>query len=155
MELARQMGIGDYPTPAGGCKLTDPGFSNRLRDLFEHSEDPSVREVELLRLGRHFRLSPEVKVVVGRNQTENEQLVALARPRDVHLIVDGPPGPDVLVISSREVDGDAIELAARITAGYSDAPADRPATVRVTTEGHTRELTVLPLPRDEVREMLI
>jgi len=155
MEAARKFGLTDYPTPAGGCKLTDPGFSRRLKDLFEHSEAVSVRDVELLRLGRHFRLSDSVKAVVGRSREENEQLMALARPSDVHLIVAGPPGPDVLILSSEKPTERQIELIAQVTASYSDAPDDRPAVVRVTADGRTRELSVHPLPRQDAHKFLI
>jgi tRNA U34 2-thiouridine synthase MnmA/TrmU len=155
MELARKFGVTDYPTPAGGCKLTDPNFSARLRDLFEHVQDVTVRDVEFLRLGRHFRLSEDVKLVVGRNQEENRDLMALARPSDVHLIVAGPPGPDVLILSEQAPREEHVELAARITASYSDADDHRAVTVKVTTDEQRRELSVLPLPREDARKLLI
>src|SRR5665648_835552 len=56
MELAIKMEIEDYPSPAGGCKLTEPAFSKRLRDLFTQGVF-SLEDIELLKLGRHFRLS--------------------------------------------------------------------------------------------------
>ena len=73
IELAAKIGIKDYPSPAGGCKLTEPAFSKRLRDLFTQGSF-SIEEIELLKLGRHFRLSKGIKLVVGRNKEENEQL---------------------------------------------------------------------------------
>ncbi len=68
MKLAEQFNIRDYPCPAGGCLLTDPGFARRIRDLMEHQYDFSLNDVHLLKFGRHFRLSPKVKLVVGRNE---------------------------------------------------------------------------------------
>jgi tRNA U34 2-thiouridine synthase MnmA/TrmU len=59
MELAAKMGIDDYPSPAGGCKLTEPAFSKRLRDLFTQ-DSFSLEDIELLKLGRHFRLSKDI-----------------------------------------------------------------------------------------------
>ena len=56
MELADKWGIKDYPSPAGGCKLTEPNYSKRLRELLNHNDNPSNRELELLKYGRHFRV---------------------------------------------------------------------------------------------------
>ena len=36
MELAKKFNITDFPSPAGGCLLTDPGYCRRLKDLFDH-----------------------------------------------------------------------------------------------------------------------
>jgi len=121
--LAEQYNIGDYPCPAGGCRLTAPGFARRMRDLVRHKEDFDLNDVNLLKVGRHFRLSPEVKVVVGRNQEENHRILALAKERDILFEVQDWGGPVALLrgqASERE-----IHLAAAITARYSDAPAEK------------------------------
>jgi tRNA-specific 2-thiouridylase len=155
MQLAAKYRLTEYPTPAGGCRLTDPNFSKRLADLFQHSAAATPRDVELLKLGRHFRLSPSVKVVMGRNRAENEQLLALRRPGELHLVVLGPPGPDVIIPGTDEVSDDHLLLAARLTVTYSDAPADEPATVRLTDGGEERNLLVRALPRTEAQALLI
>ncbi len=74
IRLAEDLGVTDYPCPAGGCLLTDPDFAAKLKDLFEHKPDYDLKDVRLLRVGRHFRLRPGLKVVLGRNQGENEAL---------------------------------------------------------------------------------
>ena len=74
MRLAEELGVTDYPCPAGGCLLTDPEFAARLKDLFENKPGYDLRDVRLLRTGRHFRIRPGLKVVVGRNQAENQGL---------------------------------------------------------------------------------
>ena len=56
MALARGYGIADYPCPAGGCRLTEPGFARRMRDLVAHRMDFDLNDVSLLKVGRHFRL---------------------------------------------------------------------------------------------------
>ncbi|HTZ40834.1 MAG TPA: tRNA 4-thiouridine(8) synthase ThiI [Syntrophales bacterium] len=96
IELAEKMGITDYPCPAGGCLLTDREIAARLRDLFIHRSGYTMADLHLLKLGRHFRIDPDLKIVVGRNQTENEQIKRLAEPSDT---VFGPKdfrGPTVL-----------------------------------------------------------
>jgi tRNA U34 2-thiouridine synthase MnmA/TrmU len=74
IQLAEALGVTDYPCPAGGCLLTDADFAAKLKDLFENRPDYDLADVKLLRTGRHFRLHPQLKVVVGRNQAENEAL---------------------------------------------------------------------------------
>ena len=76
MELAEKFGFATYPSPAGGCLLTDPIFSRRLRDLLSSKSHPEVREFQLLKLGRHFRIGPRTKLVVGRNKEENDTLLS-------------------------------------------------------------------------------
>lgn len=74
LELAEKYGLKDIPQPAGGCLLTDPIFSKKLKDLFTYSEKISLDDIELLKIGRHFRISENFKVVIGRNQKENDKL---------------------------------------------------------------------------------
>jgi len=126
MALARAHGINDYPCPAGGCLLTDPGFSLRMRDLVHYSPDFCLNDVSLLKVGRHFRLSAVAKLIVGRNKDENERIVALARPEDQLLEVQRWSSPITLVRG--DASAQEIQLAASITVRYSDAPGG-PATV--------------------------
>ena len=83
IDLAEKLGVKDYPCPAGGCLLTDPVIAARLRDLFAHVPDYDLADLHLLRIGRHFRLNPGLKVILGRNRLENEQIEALAKPGSV------------------------------------------------------------------------
>ena len=80
MALATKLDLRDYSTPGGGCLLTESGFSSRLRDFFKHptftNTGERMAQSELLRVGRHFRLSETTKLIVGRNQQENEELTA-------------------------------------------------------------------------------
>ena len=93
MELARTFHITEYPSPAGGCLLTDPIFSRRLRDLLSSTPRCDVREIELLKVGRHFRFGQKTKAVVGRNKKENEEILSLAGEMDLVIKVDSVPGP--------------------------------------------------------------
>lgn len=128
LELAEAFGIKDPPSSAGGCLLTDPAFSRRLRDLLEHLPDPSPRDVELLKVGRHFRLSPKTKAIVGRRRGENEKLQAVASPQDLLMEAEGYPGPVLFIPGGgRESDW---PRAAALCLRYSDSPKDRPGRVR-------------------------
>ncbi len=122
MELAKRLDIRDYPSPAGGCLLTDEAFSRRLKDLVSAVPDFQLREIELLKLGRHFRLSPHTRVIVGRNQKENEEISALSRETDLVLTTVSVPGPTVLVLG--DLTPEIEEVAASMTVSYSDAGND-------------------------------
>jgi tRNA-specific 2-thiouridylase len=89
LALAQRYGITEFPTPAGGCRLTDAGFARRARDLLAHDPAFSRNDFDLLTVGRQFRISPRVKVVSGRHEAENERILQLAREGDLLLEVKG------------------------------------------------------------------
>ncbi len=119
MELAAKMGIRDYPSPAGGCKLTEPAFSKRLRDLF-FQENYSLEEIELLKLGRHFRFSKDIKLVVGRNKEENEKLQNFFQEGDFLFKAKNLKGPVSLLRGAYRANDGFIDKSCQITARYCD-----------------------------------
>ena len=74
MALAEQEAITEYSAPAGGCLLTDEHFAKKAKDLFAHEERPTTKDMELLTLGRHFRVGQRSKIILGRNEFENLML---------------------------------------------------------------------------------
>jgi len=118
MAMAEQLNLGDYPSPAGGCLLTEKEFSRRLKDLLVANSRVITHHLEALKLGRHFRLNDSVKIVVGRNRRENEKLRNLAVKDDILLHTVSVPGPTVLM--SGNLLDEAIDLAVQITLSYSD-----------------------------------
>lgn len=118
IKLAQELGIEKYSQPAGGCLLTDPQFSRRLKDLLTHKE-MDIENIELLKLGRYFRLTPQAKLVVGRNQKENEKILSLAMPDDyIFMPTEELAGPTAL---GRGIfDAELINLSCGITAHYCD-----------------------------------
>ena len=119
MELARKYHIDDYPAPAGGCLLTDIVFSRRLKDLLKENMNPSKNAIELLKTGRHFRLDSHTKIIVGRNQAENQVIRSLSQETDMIFDTISVPGPTVL-LSGKQTKA-LEELAAVIAVSYSDA----------------------------------
>lgn len=131
MELAIRLQILDYPNPAGGCLLTDPQFSQRVKDLFNHQEEIDLEDMEMLRIGRHFRFNDMTKLIVGRNEQENATLEEYLAPGRVLFRPDDFPAPSVLLVGPP--DDNANQLALRLIAHYSrkdKVPAD--ARIRVT-----------------------
>jgi len=117
IELAAEFGISDYPTPAGGCLLTDSNFAKRLKDAFEHKED-SLKEMLLLKFGRHFRLPGGAKVVVGREEKENKKILLLGKSDSIYMEAEGVPGPITLLL--RMETKEDIENTGSICLRYSD-----------------------------------
>lgn len=118
--MAKEFGIESIPQPAGGCLLTDPGYSERLRELWRHDPQAGAPDINLLRVGRHFRPRPELKIIVGRNENENLQLQGLRQEGDALLQLKEFSGPMTLL---RGTFSDAdVELAASITVRYGDVP---------------------------------
>jgi len=151
--LAAAYGLKDYPNPAGGCLLTDPLFSRRLRELWEHSADPEMREVELLKVGRHFRLNSRCKVVIGRNQKENDAIEGRAGAQDGQARTLGYPGPVALLLGHPErADW---EQAARLTAAYSDGPDGRLLTVQWTHGERAWNIQVPKLPKETFKPWIL
>lgn len=154
MALAAEWGVSDYPSPAGGCLLTDPGFAKRLKDMFHHGDELQTDALHLLKYGRHLRLGGTTKIVVGRTKQDNESISRhISAQRDTVLKVEGYPGPIVVIPGggSREM----TFLAASICAGYSKAPEDSPVGVFVVKGNHKERITVLPILPQEAKRFLI
>ena len=124
LRMAKEYGIRDPPNAGGGCLLTDPSFGRKAADLFEHTKDPTINDVELLKVGRHFRPDPSTKIIVGRDRDENSAIESLALPDDLLLEAKDHMGPTTMVRGGAE----HAELAAALTVRYSDARG--PARVR-------------------------
>jgi hypothetical protein len=126
-----------------------------MKDLMVHVPNFSLNDVHLLKMGRHFRFSDGVKLVVGRNEEENQKIKTFALEKDLLLKVSGLPGPLSLLRGKLgEVD---IEKAASITAHYSKAKDLR--NIEVTYQGadedHHRSLFASPISRGEIERLMI
>jgi len=155
IQLADHYGIRDYPCPAGGCLLTDPGFAKRIRDLIHHHSDFTLNDVHLLKMGRHFRLSPRLKLVVGRNEEENQKIQTFSEEGDILLKLFRFPGP--LSLLRGEAGEREIEQAGAITARYSKAKDLEKVEVicKKAKEDGDRSLSVSPLSEKEIEELMI
>ncbi len=122
IELAEKLGIRDYPCPAGGCLLTYREFADKMRDLFEHKKAVSLKDVALLKVGRHFRFGKN-KIIVGRNESENKILLQIKKEEDYYFEAQGCGSPVTLLQGPKTKR--AIEEAARLTAYHSDQKTGR------------------------------
>jgi tRNA U34 2-thiouridine synthase MnmA/TrmU len=153
IKLARHYGIDHYSAPAGGCLLTDPMFSKRLRDLFQYNMDFHIRDIELLKYGRHFRINEFSKAIVGRNSLENEELQRLSHEEDIVIHIMQFPGPTTIVPHG----GDEITIhsAASLCALYSDAPKNEEVTALCRKGNTVSHIRVKAALRDDIECLLI
>ena len=153
LALAERYGLKNFPAPAGGCRLTEPNFCKRLRDLKQHEGLQGVRSLQLLRCGRHFRLDPTVKLIVGRNEAENAVLEGGAELYDLVLKVEEVPGPSgVLPFTASE---EQVLLGAAICVRYSDSGPGTPTSVRVRSSRDARKVSVLAADPDAVNSLMV
>ncbi len=150
MQLAEHYQITQYPTPAGGCLLTQENFSKRLRKVFSVHPDVNADELEILKVGRHFYLNDDLLLVVGRNHNENERLNKIARPGDYLFKVTDRPGPLGLLRVFNDADTAELNLAAAIVARYSDSRDLELANMAMTHDQETTLLTIRPMQPEEV-----
>ena len=153
MELADRYQLTGYAKPAGGCLLTDPGFAKRLKDLFAHAGAPEIRDIELLKVGRHLRLSDKTKIIAGRKKLENEIIEKLSQDQDVVIQVRDFPGPTILVPYGCEKED--LQLAAGICVFYSDAPGDVKTLAECRTGDTVSHVDILPAEKEIIRKLLI
>jgi len=154
MEMAERYGIRSYSNPAGGGLLTDPMFSRRLKDLFAHRSDFTTRDLELLSAGRHIRIDERHKVIVGRNQRDNQALESLLDERDAVFQMRDFPGPLCMLPGGGPEE--ACSSAAAICAAYGDAPKDAgEVTVKCRRGGETTLLRVTPADKRELQGKMI
>lgn len=115
--LAEELGVKDYPCPAGGCLLTDEVIAARLKDLFAHAPDYGMLDLQYLKIGRHFRLRPDLKFLVGRDREENESIEALAPAGSTLFIPENFSGPTAIAFGVPEPAEE--RMIGTIIAGYS------------------------------------
>ena len=152
--LAKKFGLTDYPAPAGGCLLTDVGYSKRLKDLFDHQDECTEEELHLLKYGRHFRLNPDAKLIVGRTQKDNERILKYHNPQsDTVIDVKDHPSPIALIPGGGPKD--VTYLASSICVGYSKASNLTPIDVVVKTPQGQQTIQVIGIPTDDFKKLLI
>lgn len=150
MELAERYHL-PYPQPGGGCLLTDKNFAKRLNDLirFKPQEQITVSDIELLKLGRHFRLSDTLKVIVGRHQVDNEFLEQHT-PERWHAHVREYAGPLVLIDGTPS--DSQLEHIGQIAASYTKGKHDPQITVDFYHENTQQSVKIIPNPSSVKKE---
>lgn len=131
-QLAAELGVTEYPNPAGGCLLTETSYSSKVRDIFEHSGKLQARDFRLLRLGRHFRLDTETRLIIGRDNTENELLFASIKGDETAFRWDEGGSPLGLLIGAAT--DEALQVAGRILLRYTRCDKNASARLLVVSD---------------------
>lgn len=154
MQLAEELGLKEYPQPAGGCLLTDGNYARRFHDLVGHTDTEALTpdDMMLLAMGRHFRVSEQAECIVGRDEAENGYLDQVRGDRG-RMTARDHVGP-VTLVEGAPSDGDK-RIIARITARYSDGKDEPLVAVVYEVQGEQEVLWVKPMPLQEVHEFMI
>ena len=155
LELAREFGIKDYPSPAGGCILTEKNFKPRFDDLIKHTDNISVIDFLTLRYGRHFRISKGSHLIVGKNFEENEFLKRL-KWGNIRLDLINIPGPYCLFKWDGRIS--TFKLALQICLKYSSHEKKNVKSVLIKAtknRGKVKELLVKPKVNLDVSEYIV
>lgn len=155
MALAEEWGIKEYPSPAGGCRLTEPGYALRLKDLLGFNSTPNENELSLLRYGRHFRTKDNNKIIAARTKEEGDEIKKLIN--DTYLNFHPIDFSGALVVMENEGTAEDRELAARIAVRYSKGKNEEEVKVRYGFYGqkHNKEMNVSPVADKELEEYLV
>lgn len=153
MALAEEFGLKDYPSPAGGCLLTDRQYSKRIKDLFTFEAQFDFNDLNLLKVGRQFRLSEKCKLILGRNKEENETILSLSKKDDYILEVKDSGSPIGLLRG--DVNRSQFELAASITARYSDAKDQYKIKVEILKGSQSQDIWVSPADYETLERVRI
>ena len=154
IKLAEDLGINDYPCPAGGCLLTDSAFSRRLKDLIDHGT-LDINNAELLKVGRHLRITPDFKFVIGRNEKENDILTVLAQEDDIVFEpkedVSGPTG-----LGRGKWDEKMMNIAANAMARYIKSDTDE-IEIEVGKKSDPKKTVILAkkMEDNEIKKMML
>ena len=120
--------------------MTEPNFCRRLKDLKEHEGLHGVRSLQLLKVGRHFRLTDTLKLIVGRNEQDNAIIEGNAELYDLLLKTEDIPGPTGLL--PMQASEEQVQVAARICARYSDAASGTNVSIRIRSARNSRRIQV-------------
>lgn len=149
MALAEKFGLKKYASPASGCLLTDKYYSRKLKDLLDHEEDFDFNDLNILNIGRQFRLSEKCKLIVGRDQKENDAISSLIKDSDIVLESKDTGSPISLLRG--EANTDVIELAASITARYSDDKHKNVVKVNVQQNSKSYNVEIRPADNEMIK----
>lgn len=149
--LAEKYGFVDYAQPAGGCCfLTNQQYSHKLADLWQArgTKRYELDDIMLLKVGRHLRPRPYFKLIIGRDEGENNFLSGY-RNQFTHLYATSHTGPMVLLDGAAGEDD--LKLAARLTARFGQGRAAASVNVTITDpSGAARTFKVPPLSPDQI-----
>ena len=140
LQLAKRYGIENPPQPSTGCALTEPEFAKKVKDIFQYVGDYQKWQFEILKTGRHLRLDPEAKLILGRDAGENEYLQYLHPQGTVLLTPLNFPGPTAILDGPSTLE--RIKRAGEIILSYTKHPPSETPQVQWECDGAVRILEI-------------
>ncbi|MEI6206516.1 MAG: hypothetical protein WCP20_07020 [Desulfuromonadales bacterium] len=138
--LADELDVKNYPCPAGGCLLTELSFVPKVKDIFDHSDELNLRDFRLLKIGRHFRIGNRSKVIIGRNESDNNLLEAARQPEEAAITwLDGNTPVGIIIGAQSD---DLCKLASGILLRYTRAEPGSSCRVELRVNKTERQLSV-------------
>ena len=121
LEMVKEIGLDDFESPGGGCLLTDENFAKKMVDFIKYDKF-EVKDIPVMKFGRHFRLEDGAKLVVGRNKEENGYLQEIDNDKFIHVKTVGLPGPHALL--SKNATQEDKDVASKIVLTYCKTNTD-------------------------------
>jgi hypothetical protein len=155
MELAREWNITEYPSPAGGCKLTEPNFAMRLEDLLKVNPNCGPEDVFLLNHGRHFRISNKVKVISSRDEEDFNAMKPLLQKGE--YVFDAIDFPSSTIILQGIPDDKDIEIAAAICGRYGKGKNEKELRIKYKKfeDDDYKIISIAPAKDEDIREFIL
>lgn len=155
MELAEKWNIKDYPSPAGGCKLTEPNYAIRLKELLKHKPNPSEKDLTLLKFGRHFRVTDNAVIISTRTEEENKVIKGIIDQNDFILLARDFNGSMSIIVG--DATNEDIEAAAKITARYGKGKNEKTVAIKYGNFNAVLDniMEVSPASEDELKKYMI
>ncbi len=147
MQLAEQFGIKDYPSPAGGCTLTDPILGSRIERYFKENKTINAEDIRFMLVGRQFRLPHGGWLAVGRNELENKRVSGLQQPGDYLIKLQDRPGPTAILRYADHPDD--LLSAAGIVVRYGKKIPDESVETTVNLEQNKQITSLVTGPLDD------
>jgi tRNA-specific 2-thiouridylase len=126
LSMVDEIGLENFESPGGGCLLTDENFGKKMFDFIKYDKF-EVKDIPVMKFGRHFRLSDGAKLVIGRNKEENSYLQEIANEKYYHMKTVGLPGPHGL-LSKNATDTDK-DIATKAMLTYCKTNIDNTYTI--------------------------
>ena len=120
LEMVKEIGLENFESPGGGCLLTDANFAKKMFDFIKYDKF-EVKDIPVVKFGRHFRLKDGAKLVIGRDREENQHLQAIENNKYYHIKTVGLPGPHSLLSKNASEDDKKTAMKAILTYCKTDA----------------------------------
>ena len=122
LEMVKEIGLENFESPGGGCLLTDENFAKKMFDFIKYDKF-EVKDIPVMKFGRHFRLKDGAKLVIGRDKDENKHLQEIENDKYYHIRTVGLPGPHSLL--SKNASEDDKLLASKAILTYCKTELDK------------------------------